>query len=70
MSGYQEPGVCLVSWRSAASTVHLCGRCRRSYSEARFCDGCLRQVNADPCEKRGILFPAAHDGSDAVSTVA
>jgi hypothetical protein len=70
MSGYQEPGINIVSWRIAASTIHLCERCRESYSAGRYCDGCLRLANANPGEKRGILFPETQDRADMLSDAA
>ncbi len=70
MSAFHESGICLVSWRGAASTVRLCDRCKAAYAPVRFCDGCLRQANADVSEKRGILFPKAYDPSDSLSSLA
>ncbi len=70
MGEYQDPGISIVSWRIAASTVHLCDRCRASYGESRFCDDCLQRANADVGEKRSILFPQAHGGADLLSAVA
>ena len=69
MSGFFEPGIRIVSW-SAASTLNRCGRCQTSYTSARFCEGCLRQADADVGEKRGILFPQAYDAPDALSAIA
>jgi hypothetical protein len=66
---YHDPGNCIVSWRIAASTVHLCGRCGVSYSASPLCDGCLRLANADMAEKRSILFPRADGRADQLSTV-
>jgi len=70
MSDCHESGVHLVSWRGAASTISLCDRCNVSYSAARYCDGCLRQADADLGEKRGILFPQAYDAADSLSAIA
>lgn len=70
MSGMDNSGVHIVSWRTAASTVYLCVRCQTFYADARFCDDCLREVDADPAEKRGILFPRAYDSVDALSAIA
>ncbi len=60
----------IVPWRTVASTVNLCDRCRAFYANARFCDECLRDANADPTKKRGILFPPAHDATDAPFAIA
>lgn len=70
MSGEHESGIHLVSWRGATSTISLCDRCNVSYSEARYCDGCLRQADADLSEKRDILFPRVYDAADSLSTLA
>jgi hypothetical protein len=70
MSGYQEPGINIVSWRIAASTIHLCERCRESYGTARYCEDCLRLANANPGEKRDILFPETQDRADMLSDAA
>jgi hypothetical protein len=70
MSEINESGVLITSWRIAASTVHLCDRCQACYAGARFCDACLREANANPGEKRGILFPYAYDAVDTLSAIA
>jgi hypothetical protein len=70
MSAFPEPGLNVVPWRIAAAGVNLCDRCRTSYGAARFCDGCLRQADADLAEKRGILFPQAYDAPDVLSAIA
>ena len=40
------------------------------YTPGRFCEGCLHQADANLGEKRGILFPMAHDPSDSLSSLA
>ncbi len=70
MSEINESDVQITSWRIAASTVNLCNRCQALYASARFCDTCLRQADADPGEKRSILFPYVYDAADALSAIA
>ena len=70
MGDYREPGISIISWRIAASTVHLCDRCNVAYGEARFCDDCLHEANADLGAKRDILFPHAHGAADLLSALA
>ena len=70
MSGIGDCGLHSVSWRAAASTVNVCDRCHALYASERFCDDCLREVNADPAEKRGVLFPKAYDAADVLSAIA
>lgn len=70
MGDYHDPGNSIVSWRIAASTVHLCDRCRTAYGASRLCNPCLQEANADLREKRGILFPDAHSSADLLSAVA
>jgi hypothetical protein len=70
VSGYFEPSIKIVSWSTAASTLNLCDRCHAAYTDARFCEDCLRQADADIGEKRDILFPQAYDAADALSAIA
>jgi hypothetical protein len=70
LGDYHEPGNSIVSWRIAASTVHVCIRCGVSYSASPICDDCLRLANTDMSEKRSILFPRADGHADELSTVA
>lgn len=70
MSGSYESGIKIVSWSTVASTLNLCDRCRAAYTDARFCDDCLRQADADIGEKRDILFPQAYDAPDMLSAIA
>jgi hypothetical protein len=46
--------------------LRRCTRCRTRFDTAPFCEACLRDLDADPAEKRSVLFPRLA-GADALS---